>query len=119
MIELIVAMAVKFWMWTILIAFILIGWAINFFDKRRPNKLKFTYTEYPHMQPLKISTKRYRLLFKNPSPRTPCKAYTIIKKYLSRESYKSLCALFNARCLYEDCPISTKYPLEICKAVCL
>ena len=54
MIELIVAMAVKFWMWTILIAFILIGWAINFFDKRRPNKLKFTYTEYPHMQPLKI-----------------------------------------------------------------
>ncbi len=57
MIELIVAMAIKFWMWTILIAFILIGWGINFFDKRRPNKLKFTYTEYPHMQPLKISTK--------------------------------------------------------------
>ena len=57
MMELIVSLAVKFWMWTVLIAFIIIGWAINFFDKRRPNKIKFSYTEFPHMQPLKIATK--------------------------------------------------------------
>lgn len=44
-------------MWTVLIAFIIIGWGINFFDKRRPNKIEFTYAEFPHMQPMKIATK--------------------------------------------------------------
>ena len=39
--ELIFALAMKFWQWTILIAVVIIGWAINFFDKRRPNKLTF------------------------------------------------------------------------------
>lgn len=57
MMELILTLAVKFWMWTVLIAFIIIGWGINFFDKRRPNKIEFTYAEFPHMQPMKIATK--------------------------------------------------------------
>mgnify|MGYP003326564818 CR=1 FL=1 len=57
MIELILTLAVKFWMWTVLIAFIIIGWGINFFDKRRPNKIQFTYAEIQHMQPMKIATK--------------------------------------------------------------
>ena len=55
--ELIFALAMKFWQWTILIAVVIIGWAINFFDKRRPNKLTFKYHELPHLQPIKISTK--------------------------------------------------------------
>ena len=55
--ELIFALAMKFWQWTLVIAFIIIGWLINVLDKRRPNKLKFTYTEFPHLQPMKISTK--------------------------------------------------------------
>jgi len=55
--EFIFALAMKFWQWTILIAVVIIGWAINFFDKRRPNKLTFKYHELPHLQPIKISTK--------------------------------------------------------------
>ena len=55
--EFIITLAIKFWQWTILIAVVIIGWLINGLDKRRPNKLKFTYTEFPHMQPMKISTK--------------------------------------------------------------
>ena len=43
--ELIFALAMKFWQWTLVIAFIIIGWLINVLDKRRPNKLKFTFTD--------------------------------------------------------------------------
>ena len=55
--EFIFALAIKFWQWTLVIAFIIIGYLINVFDKRKPNKLKFSYTELPHLQALKISTK--------------------------------------------------------------
>ena len=55
--EFIIALAMKFWQWTILIAVVIIGWLINVLDKRRENKLKFSYTELPSMQALKISTK--------------------------------------------------------------
>ncbi len=55
--ELIITLAMKFWQWTILIAVVIIGWLINILDKRRENKLKFSYTELPSMQALKISTK--------------------------------------------------------------
>jgi len=55
--ELIITLAMKFWQWTILIAVVIIGWLINVLDKRRENKLKFSYTELPSMQALKISTK--------------------------------------------------------------
>ncbi len=54
--EFIITLAMKFWQWTILIAFVIIGFLINALDKRRPNKLKFSYTELPHLQALKIST---------------------------------------------------------------
>tara|TARA_Y100001973_G_C5146068_1_gene305490 strand:- start:571 stop:1164 length:594 start_codon:yes stop_codon:yes gene_type:complete len=57
MIDLIITLAMKFWQWTILIAVVLIGWLINILDKRRENKLKFSYTELPSMQALKIPTK--------------------------------------------------------------
>ena len=36
--EFIFALAVKFWQWTLVIAFIIIGYLINVFDKRKPNK---------------------------------------------------------------------------------
>ena len=42
--ELIITLAMKFWQWTILIAVVIIGWLINVLDKRRENKLKFSYT---------------------------------------------------------------------------
>ena len=53
--EFIIALAMKFWQWTLVIVFILIGWLINVLDKRKPPKVEFTYKEFPHMQPLKIS----------------------------------------------------------------
>jgi len=55
--EFIIALAMKFWQWTILIVFIIIGFLINVLDKRRTNKLKFSYTELPHLQALRIDTK--------------------------------------------------------------
>lgn len=55
--EFIIALAMKFWQWTVLIAVVIIGYLINVLDKRKPNKLKFSYTELPHLQALKISTK--------------------------------------------------------------
>ena len=33
--ELIVTLAMKFWMWTVLIALIIIGFIINLFDKKQ------------------------------------------------------------------------------------
>ena len=39
--EFIIALAMKFWQWTLVIAFIIIGFLINILDKRKPNKLKF------------------------------------------------------------------------------
>ena len=55
--EFILTLAIKFWQWTLVIVFILIGWLINVLDKRKPPKVKFSYAEFPHMQPIKISTK--------------------------------------------------------------
>jgi hypothetical protein len=55
--EFIIALAMKFWQWTILIAFVIIGFLINVLDKRRTNKLKFSYTELPCLQALRIDTK--------------------------------------------------------------
>ena len=34
--ELLLTLAMKFWMWTILIALIIIGFIINLFDKKQP-----------------------------------------------------------------------------------
>ena len=43
--ELIFALAMKFWQWTLVSHY---NWMVNHnvLDKRRPNKLKFTYTEF-------------------------------------------------------------------------
>ena len=40
-----------------MIAVVIIGAIINFTDKRKKTKLKFSYTELPNLQPIKIPTK--------------------------------------------------------------
>ena len=54
--ELLIALAMKFWQWSLLILFVIIGFAINLLDKRKSN-LKFSYEELPHLQPVRIPTK--------------------------------------------------------------
>ena len=55
--ELIVTLAMKFWMWTILIALIIIGFIINLFDKKQPKLYTFAFTDYPLMKPIRIAKK--------------------------------------------------------------
>ena len=55
--EMILALAVKFWQWTVLIAVVIIAAIINFTDKRVKTKLKFYYKGMPKLQPLPILTK--------------------------------------------------------------
>ena len=54
--ELLITLAMKFWQWSLLILFVIIGFIINLMDKRKSN-LTFHYDELPHLQPIKISTK--------------------------------------------------------------
>ena len=55
--EIILALAMKFWQWSILIAVVIIGAIINFTDKRAKPKQKFSYKGMPHIKPLPIKTK--------------------------------------------------------------
>ena len=53
----IIALAMKFWQWTIVIALVILGCVVNLFDKNNDNRVNFKYTEMPHMKPLPIKTK--------------------------------------------------------------
>ena len=55
--EIVIALALKFWQWSVLIGLILLGFVINQFDKLKGNKVGFKYKELPHMQPVTIATK--------------------------------------------------------------
>ena len=56
--ELVIALAMKFWQWSILIALIILGFVINLFDKKIDNnRVNFKYTNFPHMKPIPIKTK--------------------------------------------------------------
>ena len=55
--EMILALAMKFWQWTVLIAVVIIAAIINFTDKRSTTKLKFYYKGMPKLQPVPIPTK--------------------------------------------------------------
>ena len=55
--ELLITLAMKFWMWTVLIALIILGFIINLFDKKKPKCHTFSFGDYPLMKPLKIATK--------------------------------------------------------------
>jgi hypothetical protein len=55
--EMILALAMKFWQWTVLIAVVIVAAIINFTDKRAKTKLKFNYEGMPKLQPVPIATK--------------------------------------------------------------
>jgi len=50
-------LAMKFWQWSLLIAFVILGFAINLFDRKRPKCYTFAYTAMPDLKPLPIKTK--------------------------------------------------------------
>ena len=52
-----ITLAMKFWMWSILILFVIVGLIINLFDKKKINNVNFKYSNYPLMKPLRIETK--------------------------------------------------------------
>ncbi len=54
--ELLITLATKFWQWSLLILFVIVGLIINLLDKKKSN-LQFDYDEMPTLMPLKISTK--------------------------------------------------------------
>ena len=55
--ELLIGLAMKFWQWSLLIAFVILGFAINLFDRKRPKCYTFAYTSMPDLRPLPIKTK--------------------------------------------------------------
>ena len=55
--EMIVALAVKFWQWTVLIAVVIVAAIVNFTDKRAKTKLKFYYKGMTQLQPVQIAPK--------------------------------------------------------------
>ena len=46
--ELLIAMAMKFWQWSLLILFVIIGFLVNLIDKKKTN-FKFNYMVMPHL----------------------------------------------------------------------
>ena len=55
--ELLIGLAMKFWQWSLLIAFVILGFAINLFDRKKPKCYTFAYTSMPDLRPLPIKTK--------------------------------------------------------------
>ena len=54
--ELLIAMAMKFWQWSLLIVLVIIGFFINLLDKKKSN-IKFYYKGMPKLTPVPIKTK--------------------------------------------------------------
>jgi|TARA_Y100001949_G_scaffold137444_1_gene119137 hypothetical protein len=55
--EILVSLAMKFWMWSIVILVIIVGLIINLFDKKKPQSNNFSYKKMPVMRALPIRTK--------------------------------------------------------------
>ena len=55
--ELLISLAMKFWMWSIVILVIIAGLIINLFDKKKPKCHNFSYKKMPVMRPIPIRTK--------------------------------------------------------------
>ena len=55
--ELLIALAMKFWQWSLLILIVIIGFGVNLLDKNKKPKQKFSYKGMPHIKPLPIKTK--------------------------------------------------------------
>ena len=54
--ELLIAMAMKFWQWSLLIILVIVGFFINLLDKKKSN-IKFNYKSMPKLTPVPIKTK--------------------------------------------------------------
>ena len=55
--ELLIALAIKFWQWSLLILIVIIGFLVNLLDNNKKPKQKFSYKGMPHIKPLPIKTK--------------------------------------------------------------
>ena len=55
--ELLISLAMKFWMWTILIIVVILGSLINLLDKKKPRCYTFTSNKMPVLRPIPIKTK--------------------------------------------------------------
>ena len=55
--ELIIALATKFWQWSILIAVVIITFLINLLDKKKKSNLTFHADTMPELKPVAIKTK--------------------------------------------------------------
>ena len=55
--ELLIALAMKFWQWSLLILVVILGFCINLLDKNKPPNLKFNFKGMPHLKPIPIKTK--------------------------------------------------------------
>ena len=55
--EIIISLAMKFWMWTILIIVVILGSLINLLDKKKPRCYTFTSKKMPVLRPIPIKTK--------------------------------------------------------------
>ena len=55
--ELLIRLATKFWMWSIVVVVIIAGPVINTFDKKRPKCYTFSNKKMPVMRPIAIRTK--------------------------------------------------------------
>ena len=55
--EILIALAMKFWQWSILIAVVLITFLINLLDKKKVSKTTFVAETMPDLKPVPIKTK--------------------------------------------------------------
>ena len=55
--ELLIALAMKFWQWSLLILIVIIGFGVNLLDKNKKPNLKFNFKGMPHLKPIPIKTK--------------------------------------------------------------
>ena len=55
--ELLLTLAMKFWMWTILIIVVIVGYIINKLDKKKAPCHTYEHTKMPVLKPLPIKTK--------------------------------------------------------------
>ena len=82
MFELVLALAVKFWQWSILIAVVIIRTLINVLDRKKKPNLTFSYDEMPSLQPVPIKTKGQRILERY------CDVVIINKKLILTKDWK-------------------------------
>ena len=55
--EILIALAMKFWQWSILIAVVIIAALINLLDKKKKSNLTFHADKMPELKPVPIKTK--------------------------------------------------------------